>query len=319
MEGDAQLSRPLIECVPNFSEGRDTDCIDAIEAAIAAANGSVVLHRTSDPDHNRSVITYAGTPESVLESAVRAAEVARDRIDLNLQSGVHPRVGAMDVLPFVPLEGATLAECVEIAHAAGRRIWDELQIPVYFYEAAAWRPERMRLEDVRRGEFEALRTAGHEGYEKRPDVGGPALHPTAGAVIAGARKLLIAFNVNLQSTDVSLAKSIAKRIRASSGGFRTVKALGLPLASRGLVQVSTNVTDFEVTSVAVVYREIEHLAHAAGVAIEESELIGLIPQRALEGTSPEELKMKEFDAERILENRLRSCIAGSGKGRATLP
>lgn len=310
MEGDAQLSGPLIECVPNFSEGRDASCIDAIETAIASAKGSVVLHRTSDPDHNRSVITFAGTPQSVIESAVRAAEVARERINLNLQSGVHPRVGAMDVLPFVPLHGATLAQCVEVAHAAGQRIWDELQIPVYFYEAAALRPHRVKLEDVRRGEFEALRTGGHEEEAKCPDIGGPALHPTAGAVIAGARKLLIAFNVNLRSTDLALAKSIAKRIRASGGGFPAVKALGLPLASRGLVQVSMNFTDFEITPLHAVYREIERLAQAAGIEIEESELIGLIPRKALAGTSAQNLKLKDFDEERILENRLGRYIAG---------
>jgi glutamate formiminotransferase len=295
---------PLIECVPNFSEGRDLKTIDALEKEIACVEGSHVLHRTSDADHNRSVITFVGTQASVVESAVRAAAAAAERIDLNQHSGVHPRLGALDVLPFVPLQSATLEQCVEVAHTAGQRIWRELRIPVYFYEAAAVRPERRRLEDVRRGEFEARRTAGAVDEAMRPDVGGPELHPTAGAVIVGARKFLIAFNVVLNSSDTALAKSIARRIRTSSGGFPAVKALGLTLASRGLVQVSMNLTDFEQTPPLLVYREIERLAAEAGAAIEESELIGLIPERALEGTSAEELKLRDFDESRVLENRL---------------
>ncbi|HEX4748820.1 MAG TPA: glutamate formimidoyltransferase [Bryobacteraceae bacterium] len=301
------MKEPLIECVPNFSEGRELDKIDAIERAISSVKGSHVLDRTSDADHNRSVITFVGTPVSVMESALHAAAAAAERIDLNRHSGVHPRLGALDVLPFVPVENATLEQCVEIAQTAGRRIWQELHIPVYFYEAAALQPERSKLEDVRRGEFEARRTEGSESPAMRPDVGGPKLHPTAGAVIVGARKFLIAFNIVLDSGDISLAKSIARRIRTSSGGFPAVKALGLTLESRGLVQVSMNLTDFEQTPLMIVYREVERLAAEAGVAIEESELIGLIPQRALDGTSPEALKLRDFNANRVLENRLRSC------------
>jgi len=290
----------LIECVPNFSEGRDQACVDALESAIASVAGSFVLHRTSDPDHNRSVITFAGSPQPVIESALRAAAVAAERIDLTRQAGVHPRLGAMDVLPFVPLTGASLEDCVSVAHEAGRRLWDELRIPVYFYEAAALRPEHVRLENVRRAESEV----------KRPDIGGPALHPTAGAVIVGARKFLIAFNVNLRTTDLSVAKSIARQIRTSSGGLPAVKALGLPLASRGRVQVSMNLTDFEQTPPKVVFAEIARLAANAGVAIEESELIGLIPEKALEGSSPEELMIRDFDRQRILEERLRTVAGG---------
>ena len=304
MEGDASLTPPIIECVPNFSEGRDAECVDAIASAIGSVAGSVVLHRTSDPDHNRSVITFAGSPHSVVESAVRAARVAIERIDLTQQKGVHPRLGALDVLPFVPLEGATLGQCIELAHEAGQRIWNELRVPVYFYEAAALRPDRRRLENVRRGEFEAMRQRGSEADARRPDAGGPALHPTAGAVIVGARKLLVAFNVNLKSTDLALAQSIARRIRASNGGFPAVKALGLPLASRGLVQVSMNFTDFEQTRPAIVFAEICRLAWEAGVEIEESEIIGLIPRAALENTSAEELKIRDFGPQRILEERL---------------
>ncbi|HZS53134.1 MAG TPA: glutamate formimidoyltransferase [Bryobacteraceae bacterium] len=306
MESDAQLTAPLIECVPNFSEGRDESCIDALESAISSVKCSVVLHRTSDGDHNRSVITFAGSSQSVIESAVRAAAVAAERINLNWQTGVHPRLGALDVLPFVPLEGASLAQCVDIAHKAGQRIWHELRIPIYFYEAAALRPDRVKLEDVRRGEFELLRNYEPQNDTRLPDIGGPALHPTAGAVIIGARKLLIAFNINLKSTNLTLAKDIARRIRASSGGFAAVKALGLPLASRGLVQVSMNLTDFEQTPPRVVFAKVSALATEAGVEIEESELIGLIPRKALEDTSPEALKLKEFDPQRVLENRLNS-------------
>jgi glutamate formiminotransferase len=207
----------------------------------------------------------------------------------------------------VPLRDATLDHCIELAHTAGERIWRELRIPVYFYEAATLRPERKRLEAVRRGEFEARRSAGLEAENLRPDIGGPELHPTAGAVIVGARKFLIAFNVVLQSSDLRLAKSIARRIRTSSGGLPAVKALGLPLESRGLVQVSMNLTDFEQTPPIAVYRQIEGLAGEAGTAIRESELIGLIPEKALAGTSAEELRLHDFDRSRVLENRLREC------------
>ncbi|MBV8070950.1 MAG: glutamate formimidoyltransferase [Acidobacteriaceae bacterium] len=313
MEGDDKVSRSLVECVPNFSEGRDLGAIDAIENVIRSVPGSTVLDRTSDPDHNRSVITFAGSPDAVLESAVRAAAVSAERIDLTKQTGVHPRIGAMDVLPFVPLNSASLSQCVQLAHEAGQRIWDELHIPVYFYEAAALRPERQRLENVRRGEFETLRSGGTKSSggaqqdDKRPDIGGPTFHPTAGAVVVGARKILIAFNVNLKTADLSIAKSIARRIRASSGGFPAVKALGLPLASRGLVQVSMNLTDFEQTPPRLVFAEIARMAGEAGVQIAASELIGLIPESALENTSPEELQLRDFNPNRILENRLRSA------------
>ncbi|MBV9405779.1 MAG: glutamate formimidoyltransferase, partial [Acidobacteriaceae bacterium] len=225
-------------------------------------------------------------------------------IDLNHHRGVHPRVGALDVLPFVPLEGATLGDCIAIAREAGERIWNQLGIPIYFYEAAATRPDRIRLEHVRRGQFEGLRETALRDPAKRPDIGGPGLHATAGAVIAGARKILIAYNINLKTTDLDLAQSIAKRIRASSGGFPAVKALGLPLVSRDLVQVSMNLTDFEVTPIQAVYAEVSRLAAAHGVEIEESELVGLMPRRALGHTPPALLKLANFDSESIIENRI---------------
>ena len=283
-----------------------------MKAAIASVPGSLVLHRTSDPDHNRSVITFAGRGDAVLESAVRAARVACELIDLNEHRGVHPRLGALDVLPFVPLAGTSLEYCVELAHRAGQRIWEELGIPVYFYEAAARSPDRVRLEDVRRGQFEELRTAVLTDSAKAPDLGGPALHPTAGAVIVGARKFLIAYNVNLRTPDLSVAKAIAKRIRTSSGGLPAVKALGVALPSRGIVQVSMNLTDFEQTPVHVVFLQVARLAAEYGVEVEESELIGLMPRKALEMAAAGLLKLSDFDSGRVVETRLESMFDPKG-------
>jgi glutamate formiminotransferase len=277
--------------VPNFSEGRDPACVAALESTIAAVPGAIVLDRTSDTDHNRSVITFAGSPEPVLEAAVRVAARAAELIDLTRHQGVHPRLGALDVLPFVPLSGATLGDCVELAHRAGERIWNDLRIPVYFYEAAARRPECRKLEDARRGTFP-------------PDLGGPALHPTAGAIIVGARNVLIAFNINLATSDIQVAKDIARSIRASSGGLPGVKALGLSLASRGLVQVSMNLTDFEQTSVHTVFDMVRLLAAARGVEVADSELIGLLPRQAIEAAFAHFVKLPSFDSTRVIENRL---------------
>ena len=299
----------LVECVPNFSEGRNTASVAAFEAAIASVAGSHVLHRTSDADHNRSVITFAGEAEAVLESAVRAAARAAELIDLNRQTGVHPRLGALDVLPFVPLGDTVLADCVALAHRAGERIWRELRIPVYFYQAAALRPERTLLEKVRQGEFEGLRESALIDETKRPDLGGPGLHPTAGAVIVGARPILIAYNINLATADLAIAKAIARAIRTSSGGLPCVKALGLPLLSRGQVQVSTNLTDFNVTPPHVVFAEVSRLAAAAGIAVAESELIGMIPRRAVEMGFANALKLPDFPSDSVIETCLASQAA----------
>jgi len=277
--------------VPNFSEGRDLACVAALESAIASVPGVVVLDRTSDLDHNRSVITFAGGPEPVLEAAMRVAAKAAELIDLTRHEGVHPRLGALDVLPFIPLRGVSLSDCAELAHRAGARIWNELGIPVYFYEAAARRPECRKLEDARRGTCP-------------PDLGGPALHTTAGAIIVGARKVLIAFNINLATTDIDVAKEIARAIRASSGGLPGVKALGLRLASRGLVQVSMNLTDFEQTSVHTVFDLVKLLAAARGVEIADSELIGLLPRQAVESAFAHFVKLPLFSSNRVIENRL---------------
>lgn len=297
----------LIECVPNFSEGRDLARVAEIEGAIAGVAGVRILHRTSDPDHNRSVVTFAGDRGGVVEASVRAAREAAELIDLTRHRGVHPRLGALDVLPFVPLRQTSMADCVDIAHEAGGRIWAELSIPVFFYQEAAARPDRVQLEDVRRGQFEGVREAVLVDESRQPDLGGPGLHPTAGAVIVGARKLLVAWNINLQTTDLDVAKSIARRIRASSGGFRAVKALGLPLESQGMVQVSMNVTDFEQTPVHAVYSEVCRLAAARGVDVASSELIGLIPRAALEAAAAGLLKLSDFHSRRVLENCLDSA------------
>jgi glutamate formiminotransferase/glutamate formiminotransferase/formiminotetrahydrofolate cyclodeaminase len=293
-----------VECVPNFSEGRNAAIIDKLEAAIAGVRGAHVLHRTSDADHNRSVITFAGEPEAVLEAALRAAGTAVQCIDLTSHHGVHPRLGALDVLPFVPIAGIGLDDCVGLAQRAGQRIWHELGVPVYYYQAAALRADRVKLEDVRRGQFEGLREAVLIDESKAPDVGGPALHPTAGAVIVGARKILIAFNINLRTDKLEIAQQIARQIRSSNGGFACVKALGLPLASRGLVQVSMNLTDFEVTPLHVVFAEVERLAAGYGVAVKESELIGLLPRKATEMAFAGLLKLPGESGLQVIESRL---------------
>ena len=246
----------------------------------------------------------------MLESAVHAARVASELINLNDHRGVHPRLGALDVLPFVPLSDTSIEYCVELAHEAGRRIWQELGIPVYFYESAALKPERVKLEEVRRGEFEGINEAIPSDPSRRPDLGGPQLHPTAGAVIVGARKFLIAYNINLRTQDVSVAKAIAKRIRTSSGGFRAVKALGLALPSRGLAQVSMNLTDFEQTPLHVVFLEVVRLAAQQGVEVEESELIGLMPRKAIEMSAAGLLKLHDFHSDRVIENRIESALIG---------
>ncbi|MCX6590956.1 MAG: glutamate formimidoyltransferase [Acidobacteria bacterium] len=293
------MARRLIEAVPNFSEGQDPRIVGRLADVIAAVAGVTVLDRTSDVDHHRSVITFAGAPEPVLEAGIRAVGEAAHLIDLRTHAGVHPRVGACDVLPFVPVEGVTLAECAELAHRAGHEIWQRHQIPVFFYEAAALTPERQRLELVRRGGFEALTTR-----PDPPDVGTIRRHPSAGATIVGARKFLIAYNINLASNDLALAKEIARRIRTSGGGLPCLKALGLPLEARQQVQVSMNLTDFEVTPLATVFTTVQRLAADHGVEIAGSELIGLIPQQALEGTAHLDLRWEQFDESRILENRL---------------
>lgn len=286
----------LVECVPNFSEGRDPQTVEAIRSAIAATPGVLLLRSERDTDHNRSVITFAGGPEAVLAGAFRGIELAVQLIDLTRHAGVHPRVGAADVVPFVPVDGVTLDDCVQLARTLGQRVWNQLGVPVYFYEAAALDPERVKLENVRRGGFERPRL--------QPDLGGPRLHPTAGACVIGARKFLIAFNVNLNTSDVEVARSIARNIRASSGGLPHVKAIGVVLESRQLAQVSMNLTDFERTPLHVAFERVKDEAAAMGVEIAGSEIIGLVPKKAIEMTAAAYLGVENFTSDLILENRL---------------
>ncbi|HXS95856.1 MAG TPA: glutamate formimidoyltransferase [Candidatus Limnocylindrales bacterium] len=279
---------PLVECVPNFSEGRDAAKIDAIADAIAAGGGTV-LHRTLDPDHNRAVITFIGHPDRIAEAALRGVGRAAELIDLRDHRGVHPRIGGADVVPFVPLAGVTMDDCVRIAESAGERIATELGIPVYLYDRAARRPENRSLADIRRGEFEALRDLAVTDPLRRPDFG-ETLHPTAGASAVGARKILIAFNVNLDSADLTAARTIARKVRATSGGLPHVKAMGVLLRSRNIAQVSMNLTDFEVTPLHVAYDAVRAEAARLGVAILESEIIGLAPREAVESAAAHYLR-----------------------------
>lgn len=283
------MAGALIECVPNFSEGRHQPTLDAIASAIRSVPGVMLLRSEMDPDHNRSVITFAGPPDAVEQGALAGIAAAVSSIDLRRHAGVHPRIGAADVVPFVPLAGATLEDCVAIARRTGQEVWKRLGVPVYFYEAAATRPKRAPLENVRRGGFEHPHLA--------PDLGGPALHPTAGACAIGARRLLVAFNVNLNTADLAIAKAIARKIRASSGGLPFLKALGLPLASRKLVQVSMNLTNFEQTSLRQVYEAVTQEATARGVSIAGTQIVGLIPRQAAAGCD-------FVDSNQILENLL---------------
>jgi len=294
------MARRLIECVPNFSEGRDAAKVDAVRSVA----GVVFLDRELDADHNRSVLTFAGPPEAVSEAALRAVGKAVELIDLNHHSGVHPRIGAVDVVPFIPIEGLTIEECVRIATRVGEEIWRRYQIPVYFYEAAARRPDRVNLENIRRGQFEGLRDEVATNPDRAPDVGEPRLHPTAGATVVGARKYLIAYNINLNTSDVGVAKRIARAIRYSSGGFRYVKAMGVPLTSRNLAQVSMNLTDFEQTPIQRVFETVRAEAERSGVAIVGSEIVGLIPKKALEMAAEHFLRLENFRPAVVLENRL---------------
>jgi glutamate formiminotransferase len=309
----AAITRPvpkrLIECVPNFSEGRDRQRIEMLVAAMNAVKGAWLLDLHSDEDHNRSVVTLAGEPEAVAEAALRGVAKAAELIDLRHHSGEHPRIGAIDVLPFVPIEGVTMENCVALARHAGAEIWAQHQIPVYFYEEAAVRPERKRLESVRRGEFEYLRDEVLRNADRAPDVGGPALHPSAGAVAVGARKFLIAFNINLDTPDLSIAKKIARLIRASSGGLPHVKAIGVELRERRLAQVSTNLTDFEQTPIRRVFEAVRLEAARERCGVHSSEIVGLVPRKALDLNEAAHLQLENFvPANKILEDRLDAKI-----------
>src|ERR1035441_588489 len=302
------MARQLVECVPNFSEGRDAAKIDAIVDAIVAVPEVVLLDRESDADHNRSVLTFVGPPAAVADAAFRAVEKAASLIDLSRHHGAHPRIGAADVVPFIPIEGVTLEDCVKLAERLGSEIWNRLKIPIYFYEAAAKRPERVNLENIRRGQFEALLKEVGTVPERHPDVGDPVCHPTAGATVVGARKFLIAYNVNQGTADVGIAKKIAKTIRFSSGGFRYVKSMGVALASRNLAQVSINLTDFEQTPMHLVFETVRREAERYGVPVVGSEIVGLIPKKSIEMSAGYFLRFENFRPELVLENRVAEAI-----------
>ena len=298
----------ILECVPNFSEGLDSGVVRQIVAAMRV-DGVKLLDYSQDKDHNRSVVTVAGTPAAVVEAAVAAAGKAAQLIDLTRQTGVHPRIGAADVIPFVPVSGISLAECAVLARQAGLQIWRRYGVPVYFYGSAAARPDRVQLEDVRRGQFEGLREAALRDVLRRPDVGGPELHATAGASVVGARSFLIAYNVYLAAgAEISHARAIARNLRASSGGMQGVKALGL--LANGRAQVSMNVTDFTLTPMKEVHAQVERLAAAQGVRVAEGELIGLIPEAAYDANAAWIQQIPNFDPdERVLERRLAHPLA----------
>jgi glutamate formiminotransferase len=300
----------LVECVPNFSEGRKIENVARLAQAIAAVSTACVLDTHIDCDHNRSVITFVAAPEHIVEAAVRAVALAAHLIDMRGHSGVHPRLGATDVLPFIPISGVTMDECVALAHQAGERIARELSIPVFFYERAALRPERVNLEDVRRGAFELLKEQIAVEPSREPDVrplGPLQVHKTAGAIAVGARPFLIAFNVNLRTTDVSIARKIARAVRARSGGLPFLKALGFELSTRGLAQVSMNIVNYEVTGVTAAYEAVRREAEREGVEIVSTELVGLLPERALDREAEYFKKLENFSEDKILEHRLRSC------------
>jgi glutamate formiminotransferase len=297
----------IIECVPNFSEGIDASKVSQIVSAMQV-EGVRLLDWSLDNAHNRSVVTIAGTPTGIVEAAVRAAGKAAELIDLTQQNGVHPRIGAADVIPFIPVSGASLAECAVLARQAGLLIWRRYGVPVYFYGAAAARPDRIQLEDVRRGQFEGLRDAARRDAARRPDIGGPELHETAGASAVGARSVLIAYNIHLREPDISAARAIARDIRAANGGLHGVKAIGV--IANGRAQVSMNVTDFHLTPMRHVHSTVQHLAQRHGVLIDDAELIGLIPEAAYEPDSDWVRQITGFDPEgKVLERKLNSPIA----------
>lgn len=270
----------LVECVPNFSEGRRRDVVDAIAGRVSATAGVHLLDRSSDADHNRSVLTFAGTADAVTAAMESAVEEAIARIDMNHHDGQHPRIGAVDVIPFVPLSGTTMDEAIELARGFGQRIAERFDLPVYLYAKAALRSDREVLADIRKPQFEGLRALIHESGNA-PDFGPARIHATAGAVAVGARPFLIAYNINLETRDLELAKGIARRVRERSGGLPRVQALGLELAELGCVQVSMNLLDFSVTPMWLVWQTVTELAYQEGVEARESELIGLVPLAAL--------------------------------------
>src|ERR1700739_4930232 len=303
----SRMPTTLIECVPNFSEGRDKSKVDAIVEAMKIP-GVFLLDREMDADHNRSVITLVGERDAIQEAAIRGVGKAAELIDLTKHQGAHPRLGATDVVPFIPIDGVTIEDCVAMARYVGAEIWKRFEIPVYLYEAAATTPERQNLENIRRGQFEGIRAEIATSPGRKPDFGEPRVHPTAGAIVVGARKFLIAYNVFLNTPDVDIAKKVAEAVRFSSGGLPYVKGAGFPV--RGLAQVSMNLTDFEQTPIHRVFEYVKREAARYGVTPVSSEIVGLIPKKALEQAAEWFLQVENFDSSLILENRLTAVMGG---------
>lgn len=302
----------IIECVPNFSEGRDPAVLDQIVQAITAVPGVTLLDREMDTSHHRSVVTFVGDGPAVLEAAFAGAAAAAKLIDLNIHQGEHPRMGAVDVIPFIPIQGATMADCVDLARRLGERIGSELGIPVFLYEEAASRPDRKNLADVRRGEFEGLRELIGSNPDRKPDYGPERIHPSAGAVAVGARAPLVAYNVYLNTPDLPVAKKIASAVRGAAGGFSSVKALGFAIEERGIVQVSMNLVDYTKSPIHRVFATIRDEAERWGVAVLESEIVGLVPQDALLDAAEHHLRLNHFTREQVLERRLGRPPIGGG-------
>jgi len=303
MPGPTEMNT-IIECVPNFSEGRRKEVVDKIVFSIRSVPGIKVLDVETDPDHNRSVVTFIGGKDNIQEAAFRGARAATELIDLTKHTGQHPRIGALDVLPFVPISGATMEDCVEIANKVGARIAKELKVPVYLYESAARRPDRVNLEDIRKAGFEWLRDAILTDESRFPDFGLRKVHPTAGATVVGARMPLLAFNINLKTTDLRIAKDIAKKIRTSGGGFPKLKALGFELKARDCVQVSMNLTDYTVTPLSTVFEAVRKECDTRGVEILDGELIGLIPLNAVCDVAAKYLKLPKLTKDQVLEGKI---------------
>jgi glutamate formiminotransferase / formiminotetrahydrofolate cyclodeaminase len=297
------MASPLVECVPNFSEGRDETTIAALRGAITGVPGVRLLDVQRDPAHHRSVFTFVAPPDAALEAAFRAARVARERIDLTKHQGEHPRMGATDVVPFVPVRDISMEQCVALAKRLGERVGKELDIPVYLYANAATRPERERLPDVRKGEFEGLKDLIGKDAARDPDFGPQRIHPTAGATAVGARAFLVAYNIYLDTADVAIAKDIAKKIRTSSGGLPGVQASGFDVG--GKAQVSMNLLDVDVTPPARVFAAVQEEARSRGVGILKSELVGLVPERAVWGAAEQHLKLSDPVAAHLLEGKIR--------------
>ncbi|MGH7725215.1 MAG: glutamate formimidoyltransferase [Candidatus Eiseniibacteriota bacterium] len=302
----------IVECVPNFSEGRDRELVEALVAAASTVPGVVLLDSEMDADHHRSVVTFAGEPEACVEAAFRAIRLATERIDLNGHRGQHPRMGATDVVPFVPVDGVTLEDCVALARTLGKRVGEELKVPVFLYEAAATRPERENLADVRRGEFEGLRELVGKDPARVPDFGPNAVHPTAGAVAIGARRPLVAFNANLATADVAVAKRIAKAIRFGDGGLRYVKALGFSIRDGRQAQVSMNLVNTDGTPIHRVLALIDDEAKRWGTYVTGCEVVGLVPQAAMLDAAEHHLRLENFRRDQVLEIRMQHPPVGEG-------